>query len=429
MCKISDIIGESLYKQIQEAEINTGNNHNTLYIHVIPKELSGYQFDKYYVGITSRSPEVRWRNGTGYDSCVLFANAINKYGWENIRHIIVSQKLSKKDVGLFERKLIKYLGSNDGIHGYNIKNGGWEQKSDYGVKQYTLDGEFIKYWDDVWDASMHIYNTQNRKSIRSVVQTIQLVCEGYYKKAYNYRWAFENDEIDISVNVKVKKNNKPVYAFDNLGDFLGKFDTVIEAANEFNLTPGQVSACLSYRNKTAGDGKYIFSYESKFKEPIRTPQSSRKGILQITPDHYAVGRYYSIQFAKRMTGIDNETIRYCAEMNSTHLIDTDHYYTACGFIWIYEKESPNNDYHYTVAQYSYPDNQLIARYHNCAEASEETGIISRQDIATCCRSNMGENNNHFRKGYIWRYEDYDAPIESCGIFLSDWYHGVFDKTA
>jgi len=56
------------------------DNSYCVYIHTSP---SG----KMYVGITGKEPERRWGiNGNNYmlDKC--FWKAIQKYGWENIRH-------------------------------------------------------------------------------------------------------------------------------------------------------------------------------------------------------------------------------------------------------------------------------------------------------------------------------------------------------
>lgn len=49
---------------------NRENNHWTVYVHIIPKELSGYDWDKYYVGITSQLPSKRWKNGSGEGSVI-----------------------------------------------------------------------------------------------------------------------------------------------------------------------------------------------------------------------------------------------------------------------------------------------------------------------------------------------------------------------
>lgn len=95
-----------------------------MYIHIVPKELSGYDRDKYYVGITSRKPTERWgSNGIRYKT-QLFYRAIEKYGWNNIRHEIIAEHLTHDEACQLEIKLIAELKSNDAKYGYNYTSGG-----------------------------------------------------------------------------------------------------------------------------------------------------------------------------------------------------------------------------------------------------------------------------------------------------------------
>lgn len=70
--------------------------------------------------MTSQSPNQRWRNGIGYQSCPAFYNAILKYGWDNISHVIISEGLSQEEALLMEQELIKFYNTTDKDHGYNI---------------------------------------------------------------------------------------------------------------------------------------------------------------------------------------------------------------------------------------------------------------------------------------------------------------------
>lgn len=105
------------------------DNKWTVYIHIVPKELSGYDYDKYYVGVTSQTTQKRWRNGNGYLKNKHFYRAINKYGWNNIIHQIIAEKLTKVESCNLEKILIKKLKSNDYHYGYNISSGGESGKS------------------------------------------------------------------------------------------------------------------------------------------------------------------------------------------------------------------------------------------------------------------------------------------------------------
>lgn len=89
----------------------------TVYMHITP---SG----KRYIGITSRKPEYRWNYGKGYESNKHFYNAILKYGWDNIDHIIVCEGLSKERACDLEQFLIDVHGTTNPQRGYNQSIGG-----------------------------------------------------------------------------------------------------------------------------------------------------------------------------------------------------------------------------------------------------------------------------------------------------------------
>lgn len=79
---------------------------------------------KVYIGITCQKPKQRWRHGKGYKNNVLFYHAINKYKWENIKHEILHENLTKEEAEKEETKLIKYFKSNNDNYGYNILDHG-----------------------------------------------------------------------------------------------------------------------------------------------------------------------------------------------------------------------------------------------------------------------------------------------------------------
>ena len=86
---------------------------------------------KVYIGITKQNPVKRWNNGNGYLGKVnekykqpKIANAIVKYGWENIKHEILHYGLSKEEAEEKEIELIAIYKSNNKEFGYNIANGG-----------------------------------------------------------------------------------------------------------------------------------------------------------------------------------------------------------------------------------------------------------------------------------------------------------------
>ena len=88
-----------------------------LYVHITPS-------NKYYIGITKSKPENRWKNGYGYVSSPHFYNAILKYGWSNIKHIILLENLSKEVACECEKFLIDKYNTTNPKFGYNVCVGG-----------------------------------------------------------------------------------------------------------------------------------------------------------------------------------------------------------------------------------------------------------------------------------------------------------------
>lgn len=85
----------------------------TVYMHKFPN-------DKVYIGITSKPVEVRWKRT--YNK--YFTNAVSKYGWDNIEHIIIAENLTKEEACSMEIKLIAKYNSTNSLNGYNLTSGG-----------------------------------------------------------------------------------------------------------------------------------------------------------------------------------------------------------------------------------------------------------------------------------------------------------------
>ena len=177
------------------------NNNYIVYKHTFPN-------NKVYIGITSQKLHRRFKGGKGYKNYNKKTqnkvyNAINKYGWECIKHEILYSNLTKQEAELKEIALIKKYKSNDSHFGYNIENGGntvgklsEETKKKIGdanrgrnngnynkkgilsplskkVNQYDLDGKIIKTWYSISDAErdLKIRNSNISQCCRNIRHT------------------------------------------------------------------------------------------------------------------------------------------------------------------------------------------------------------------------------------------------------------------
>lgn len=86
-----------------------------VYMHLFPN-------GKRYVGITCQGVLNRWSHGSGYSGYV--RKAIDKYGWENVRHFVLKRTFDEKQAKQKEKQLITKYHSNNPKFGYNQTMGG-----------------------------------------------------------------------------------------------------------------------------------------------------------------------------------------------------------------------------------------------------------------------------------------------------------------
>ena len=86
-------------------DVSPGDGTDTycVYIHYFPN-------GKYYVGI-SRSLQTRWNHdGKAYRENKKMYEAIQKYGWKNVRHRVICANLTKEEAFAIEKTLIRLYG-------------------------------------------------------------------------------------------------------------------------------------------------------------------------------------------------------------------------------------------------------------------------------------------------------------------------------
>lgn len=79
---------------------------------------------KVYIGITRNTAQRRWANGLGYRECPCFYGAILKYGWDNIKHEVLHEGLTREQACEYEKRYIEEYNATDKRFGYNLTSGG-----------------------------------------------------------------------------------------------------------------------------------------------------------------------------------------------------------------------------------------------------------------------------------------------------------------
>ena len=285
------------------------NNKWTVYVHIVPKGIIGYEWDKYYVGITSITTQKRWGyNGNGYKNQV-FYRAIETYGWNNIIHEIIAEHLTEHEACDMEKKLIKELMSNDRRYGYNICSGGQvcklTEKSIEKIKkihknkivsedtkrkisenhcnvkfgnnpnaentyQFDMNGNFIQKYDSTSFASKTTKIDRHSISVAAVNNRMA----GGYLWAHDNNVIFKNDTYFLLSNTYIDKRyilfNKEVYRFTPDGKFIAVYKSCSEAGKATGIPVGTISSNARNKNKSK---KFLWRYEEDIEESVENPGS------------------------------------------------------------------------------------------------------------------------------------------------------------
>lgn len=214
---------------------------------------------KVYIGITCQNVEKRWKNGKGYELCTAFWRAIQKYGWDNIKHEIVRFELTKEEACAEERRLIAFYDSSNPLHGYNLTSGGenYEHSDDVRVR---LRDSHLKYFKEHPEARRKISEVQkgrantaesNEKRRNAMIQYFVDHPEQRYERGKSFRGKKRSAEFSKKLG---ERKSKSVICLTT-----GKrYASIKEASIEERVSRTGITNLLSGRAKTCG-GK-IFAY-------------------------------------------------------------------------------------------------------------------------------------------------------------------------
>lgn len=229
-----------------------------VYIHTSPS-------NKFYIGITGQNPpEKRWQNGRGYKSSY-FYNAIQKYGWDNIKHEILYAGLTKEEAEQNEIELIAKYKSDNREYGYNIDHGGScigkmsketkdkISKANMG-NQYSLGHRHTEESKrKISEASKNAYHP---KGIKMPEHVKEILAESHKTEEFRRKLSEANTGKTHSEETKVKLSeshkglgSKKVICIET-GII---YNSIKEASEENNIKgKGHIGACCRGDRKTAG---------------------------------------------------------------------------------------------------------------------------------------------------------------------------------
>lgn len=190
------------------------NKNYCVYKHTTPS-------NKVYIGITSQNPLHRWNSGKGYKNNNHFWNAIIKYGWDNIKHEILFDKLSKNEACKKEVELIAYYKSNNPSYGYN----------------HSIGGEF---------GGSGVHTKLSKETIEKIKQN--------HKGTRGYKFT-EQQKQNISNSKNATKKRVKCIELNLV------FPSLAEAAKHFGVNYSNISSCCHGKLKTSNGYHWGFVYD------------------------------------------------------------------------------------------------------------------------------------------------------------------------
>lgn len=187
-----------------------------------------------------------------------FPAAIRKYGIQNFKRETLFEYPDTEDGKKAAFKKEEEIVTDEFVKRedtYNLTRGGRftvYETLRKPIAQYTIDGKFIKSWESISEAQLHL----NLTSISNALL-------GVTRYAGNWQWRYYNgDDSDIESTTTKEKS---VYQFDLQGNLIKCWKSASEASKTFK-NPGSVrvaigNCCTERVNQAYG---YFWSFKPKF---------------------------------------------------------------------------------------------------------------------------------------------------------------------
>lgn len=209
--------------------------------------------NKCYIGITCNSTARRWQNGSGYMHKEngryhqpKFANAINKYGWENFEHIILEDGLSKDEACEKEKYYISYFNTIE--NGYNCYDGGDVGRlgKPHSEETKRLLSNMLKGRRHTKEAKRKITEAQLGRPCKE--ETKRKISEALKRNGCN------KDRISRS-NPRARK----VLQFTRDNELVREWDCIMDIERELGFAHSNISKCCRHKIETAYN--FIWGYK------------------------------------------------------------------------------------------------------------------------------------------------------------------------
>ncbi|WHY64690.1 zinc-ribbon domain-containing protein [Neobacillus sp. SuZ13] len=194
------------------------------------------------------------------------------------------------------------------------------------IVQLSMDGEFIRYWEFISQAS---------EVLGITLSNITLTCKGKYNHAGGYKWMYK-DEYEANNNTLINetkdKTKRSIVKLDTYGKFIKEYSSITDAANEIGKDSSTISKNCKGKTSLAYGFKWMYmedyeannaplSYEIKYK--------GKRTIVKLDLNGKFIKEYSSIKDAENEIGKNRSNISACCNGVRNK---------AEGFKWMYKED-------------------------------------------------------------------------------------------
>lgn len=353
---------------------------------------------KIYIGQTCNPLYKRWKDGLGYIGNKHFYNSINKYGWDNFKHLSLIENLNGDYANIIEKELIKKYNTTNPDFGYNILPGGenrdGKNNPNYG-NHYSQ--ETKKILSNL--AKQRFKNKENHP--RYGAELSNDTKNKIRKKNIGYTITNEQKERMIANNEAIHE----IYKLDFDYNVIKIFETKVKAIEDAKIILNISFPKVKYQVVD----NFIYTYSELYSDIIHDELLKKKikfgNFMRFSKPVICLNNlkvYPTIDFASKETNISSSQIILCCQGKR-----------KCGgndknlgkLIWEYYDETK------TYKQKIYPGkNAKICicittgeEFESSTEASNKYGI-GKSSINYACKHNtstLGGNTGY--KKILWKY--------------------------
>ncbi len=311
---------------------------------------------KVYIGQTGQELKDRFGcNGANYKHSRHFWNAIQKYGWDNFKHISLINGVSLEVANIVEEMLIKKYNAMNNKYGYNMIAGGnnrarrQEVTDEIAEKNRHPSPETLRKMSIASTGRKHtleviekirksnIGKKRSKEARKKMSIAKQNISEETRRKISEAGKGRKVSQKCIELNRKRFIGNrlraKPIAQYDFEGNFIKEWGCAMDVEKELHINHGNIGKCCNSNQKSAGgyQWKYFIGDKSNI-NPIGVHKNQRN-IDQYDIEGNYLKTWDSLSEISNQYNYASSNIAKCCNRKIS---------SAYGYIWRYKNSKEDS---------------------------------------------------------------------------------------